>query len=261
MSTSWGGAKPRPAALWGIMIARILTALGALFLLSAAAAPADPYAAFGARPAVEDISLSPSGTKIAFITPGPGQSTILYTSDVASGSSPQRTLTADGKPERLSSCFWVSEGRLVCKVYMVMETGAEVSSATRYVAVDAGGGNLRLITRPTRAYDAYVSNYGGAIIDALPGEDGAILMGQVFVPEERQATRMNDSRQGFGVQRVNTRDGSTRLVEQPKDDAMEFISDGMGVIRIMGSRGVSDATGYARNVVNYYYRTKTSRDW
>jgi len=243
------------------MIARILTALAAFILLSAAAAPEDPFAAFGARPAVEDISLSPNGTKIAFIAPGPAQSTILYVSDVAAGSSPQRTLVADGKPERLSGCFWVSEERLVCRVYMVMENGAEVSAATRYVAVNAGGGNLRLVTRPTRSYDSYVSHYGGAIIDALPGEDGAILMGQVFVPEERQATRMNDSREGFGVERVDTKDGSTRIVEQPKKDAVEFISDGMGVVRIMGSRGASDATGYARNVMNYYYRTKGSRDW
>ena len=243
------------------MIARILTALGAFFLLSAAAAPADPYAAFGARPAVEDISLSPSGTKVAFIAPGPGQSTILYVSDITAESSPRRTLTADGKPERLSRCFWVSEERLVCRVYLVMESAGEVISATRYVAVDAGGGNLRMITRPTRTYDAYVSNDGGAIIDALPGEDGAILMGQNFVPEARQATHVIDSREGFGVQRVDTKNGNARMVEQPKKDAVEFISDGMGVVRIMGSRGASDATGYARNTVNYYYRTKGSRDW
>ena len=112
-------------------------------MLPGAAAPADPFAAFGARPAIEDISLSPSGEKVAFIAPGPGQSTILFTGDAAGGAQPRQALAADGKPERLKRCFWVSEQRLVCRVVMMIESGGEVFPFQRILAVDADGRNMQ----------------------------------------------------------------------------------------------------------------------
>jgi dipeptidyl aminopeptidase/acylaminoacyl peptidase len=250
------------------MIRNWLAALAALALLPGAAAPAgappapavDPAARFGARPGIEDISLSPSGSKVAFIAPGPGQSTILFTVDAAGGSQPRQALAADGKPERLTHCFWVSEDRLVCKIYFVVQMAGDVASFTRFMAVDADGSHPRILSRPSRAYDAYVAASGGAVIDALPGEDGAVLMGQIYVPEQRQGTHLNDERQGFGVERIDTRNGSSRVIEQPKRDAVEYISDGRGTVRILGSRS-PDATGYASSTINYYYRKKGSRDW
>lgn len=246
------------------MIKRLCIALAAMVMPAAigpAAVPSDPAATFGARPSVEDISLSPSGSKVAFIAPGPGQANILYTVDTASGSVPRKAISADGKPERLRHCFWVSEERLVCSIYMVIEEAGEIIPVSRMIAVDSNGRNLRVLTRPTRTYDAYVSLSGGAIIDALPGEDGAVLMGQDFVPEERLGTNIVDSRQGFGVQRIDTKSGSGRTVEQPKKGVVEYITDGRGVVRIMGTRGAAGASGYDSNVTNYYYRAKDSRDW
>jgi dipeptidyl aminopeptidase/acylaminoacyl peptidase len=245
------------------MIRRMLAALAALVLMPATvhAAPADPAVAFGAREAIEDIHLSPSGSKIAFIAPGKGQATILFTVDATGGSQPRQALVADGKPERLDYCFWVSEERLVCRIYMIVDQAGFKLPFSRYMAVDADGGKARILSRPIRAYDAYVSQSGGAVIDALPGEDGAVLMGQHYVPEQRQGTHLNDDRQGFGVERLDTRNGSTRVIEQPKRDAVEYISDGRGLVRIMGTRGQAGATGYDSSVVSYYYRTKGSRDW
>jgi acetyl esterase/lipase len=252
------------------MIGRICIALAALALLPVASAPAAPAAAttalepavaFGARPGVEQISMSPSGNKIAFIGPGPGQSTILYTVDVAAGSTPAMTLSADGNPERLRSCSWVSESRLTCYVYMIAESAGEIYPFERIVAVDTDRSNLRLISRSQRADDAYVSLSGGAIIDALPGEDGAVMMGQEFVPEQRQGSHLGDNRQGYGVVRIDTRTGAARTIEQPKKEASEFITDGHGSVRIYGSRGIAGSTGYDTGVTRYFYRTKDSRDW
>jgi dipeptidyl aminopeptidase/acylaminoacyl peptidase len=243
------------------MLKRICFALAAIVMLPGATAPADPFMAFGQRPAIEDISLSPSGAKVAFIAPGPGQSTILFTGEAAGGAQPRQALAADGRPERLKRCFWVSEQRLVCSVVMMVESGGEVFPFRRILAVDADGRNMKVLSRAGRADDAYVALGGGAVIDALPGEDGSVLMSRIFVPEQRKGTNISDTRQGIGVERLDTRNGSSRTLEQPKKDAVEYISDGRGTVRIMGTAGVAGATGYDSGKINYYYRKKGSRDW
>jgi dipeptidyl aminopeptidase/acylaminoacyl peptidase len=251
------------------MIGRFCIALAALALLPVAsvpaAAPATPAASdaaslYGARPGVEQISMSPSGNKIAYISPGPGQSTILLTVDAGGGTQPKQALYADGKPERIRSCFWVSEDRLVCQIVMMIQNGEEVFPFYRMLAINADGSKQQLLSRPDRADDAWVSLSGGSVIDALPGEDGSVLMTRAYVPEERQGTNLNDSRKGFGVDRIDTRNGSSRVVEQPRKDAIGYITDGRGEVRIMGTLGTG-ASGYARTNINYYYRKKGSRDW
>ena len=247
------------------MLRKLLLVVGAAVLLPAAAPPADPAKAFGTRPSIMDIALSPSGGKLAFLSPGPGQSTILYTVDAKAGAAPRIALSADGNPERLSWCGWVSEARLVCSIYMVTdETGVaagEVISATRLIGVDADGKNLKLLSRRSRPDDLYVSFGGGRIIDWLPGEDGAVLMGRQYVPEGKIGTRMEDKREGYGVDKIDTATLSARTVEHPRKDAIHYISDGRGKIRIMATRDIAGATGYASGRVDYFYRTKASRDW
>jgi dienelactone hydrolase len=225
----------------------------------APAAPADPAAAFGAREAVQQISLSPSGGKVAFIAPGQGRGTLLFVADVAGGDARQ-ILSANGDPDRLASCHWSSETRIVCTIYMVVKTAGELVDVTRVVAVDAAGGNLKLLSRDHRVYDAYVAFSGGDVIDWLPDENGAVLMGRQYVPEERMGTHLQDNREGYGVDRVDTSSLAIKPVEPPRKEAMDYISDGRGNVRIMGSQP-STSTGYDRPTITYYYRAKGSNDW
>jgi dipeptidyl aminopeptidase/acylaminoacyl peptidase len=245
------------------MFRPISLALLAPLLLVSASPPADPAAAFGARESLLNVSLSPSGQKIAYIAPGPRQSTILYTVQALGGGEPKIALTADGRPERLSSCGWVSETRLVCTIYMLLENAVpgQVAAATRLIAVDSDGRNLKLISRRSRPDDLYVSFGGGDIIDWLPGTDGQVLMGRQYVPEGKIGTRMEDKREGYGVDRIDTATLSARTVEAPARRASDYISDGRGTIRIMAARDVAGATGYDSGKINYYYRIKGSRDW
>lgn len=262
------------------MIRKLLGAASALAILSAGgvqpasaqapaqaqppahARPTDPAVLFGERQDVDQISLSPSGTKIAFVAPGPGPTTFLYVSDVAAGAAPHIALSGDGKPARIDSCHWVSDNRLVCNIYMVSKDATGILlGATRIVAVDADGKNLKLLTRDIRADDAYVSMSGGFVLDWLPGENGAVLIGQNYVPQERSATHINDNREGYGVDRLDTMSLSTKSVEQPRRDAVEYITDGRGKPRIMGTKGLNDATGYENSVITYYYRTADSNSW
>ncbi len=245
-----------------------LGACAALFLVSAAgpaaaAGPADPPAAFGARESVIDIALSPSGRRVAFIAPGPGRSTLLFTVDVGSEAEPFMALSADGKPERLSGCGWVSEQRLICTIYMVVDkiVPGQAMFATRLVAVNADGSNVKLVSRRSRADDQYVAQSGGEVIDWQPGNEGSILMGRQYVPEAKIGTHVEDKREGYGVDRIDTANLQSRTVEPAKPSASDYISDGRGNIRIMAMTDVAGATGYDSGKITYYYRTKASRDW
>ena len=228
---------------------------------ASAPAAADPAIRFGARQSVQDVSLSPSGGKVAFIAPGRGRGTILYTVDLAAGGNPKVALTADGDPERITGCNWVSEARLVCSIYMLVQSAGELLPFTRVVAVDAGSGNLKLLSRAIRPDDVGFSLGGGGVIDWLPSEEGAVLMGREYVPEEKLGSHMIDKREGYGVDRIDTRSLSVKTVESPRPNAVEYISDGRGTVRIMGVRGVAGATGQDTGTIDYFYRAKGSRDW
>jgi dipeptidyl aminopeptidase/acylaminoacyl peptidase len=235
----------------------------ALLFLVAAAAPADPPAAFGAREHVLDVALSPSGRKLAFISPGPGQSNFLYTVEIGSNAEPREALMADGKPQRLSSCGWVSEERLVCTIYMVIDSPETKRplGATRLIAVNADGTGLKLLSRRSRGQDLYVAFGGGDVIDWLPGTDGSVLMGRQYVPEVRPGSNAMDNREGYGVDRIDTMSLAAKPVEPAKRDASDYISDGRGNIRIMSLREVAGATGYSSGKVSHHYRTSGSREW
>jgi dipeptidyl aminopeptidase/acylaminoacyl peptidase len=244
------------------MFKPFLLAATVLVLTPAAALANDPAALFGARESILDVSLSPSGNKLAYIAPGPGQSTLLYTVDLASGAAPTLAGSADGKPERLADCGWVSDTRLACTVFAVGDDPAfGLFGATRLLALDADGRNLKLLSRPTRPDDEYVSFGGGTIIDWDAGEDGSVLMGRQYVPEAKMATRMVDKREGYAVDRINTADLSAKTIEAPRRDVDRYYSDGHGNVRLLAMAQMAGATGYESGRIRYSYRTKDSRDW
>ena len=223
------------------------------------AAPADMAAAFGARESILSIRLSPDGRRIAYVAPTRGQGGALYTVDLASG---QSTLaaSADGEQQRLGGCNWVSSDRLICTVYMVQRVGTELANITRLMALDADGGNVQQLGQRDSFYQRYVRLWGGGVVDWLPGENGAVLLGQQFVPEQRVATRLERREDGYGVVRLDTRTLATRRVEPARPNAVEYISDGRGRVRIMGvqQRG---ATGQAGDEITYMYRARGSDEW
>ena len=86
-------------------------------------------------------------------------------------------------------------------------------------------------------------------------------MSRVYLSEEHVGSHLGSSRHGVGVDRIDTRTGQSQTVEEPRDDAISYLSDGRGHIRIMGTRVVGNARGQMRSHFDYFYRTATSRDW
>jgi dipeptidyl aminopeptidase/acylaminoacyl peptidase len=216
--------------------------------------------AFGKREGIEDISLSPDGTKIAYLEPAAkGQGNRLFSVDLATGGVAKMVMSASGDPERLNNCDWVSNARLVCLVFAVSEISGERFSATRVVAVNSDGSNLKVLSKRQGNNAERFSFDGGAVIDLLPGDDGAVLMGREYVPENATGTMIAKDEDGLGVDRVDTEKGGSKRVIKANRLALRYLSDGQGNVRIM-SVMVQDG-GYDSGRRRFLYRAPDGGGW
>ena len=221
----------------------------------------DAASAFGARPSVSGMHISPDGMSVVYIAPGKGQGSVAYTLSLAKGSAAKPAIAADGKPFRLRACHWVSNDRLVCLVYATQQLDPLLGSVTlsRTIAVDADGKNLRQLSTRQNQYSHGYELGGGSIIDWLPDEDGAVLMTRVYVPDDHVGSHIGSSTSGLGVDWINTRNLSVKHVELPRQEAVTYISDGKGTVRIMGTKQIHDDLD--TGTLAFFYRLPGSRDW
>ena len=220
----------------------------------------DPAEAFGSREAVRSIALSPSGDRVVYLGPGPGEETRAYVADVGASRSQIVTLT-DGDPMELDWCRFVSEERLVCQIYAMVQDPRQLYPVTRLFAVDDDGSDARTLGQRNNMYRNN-RQFDGSIIDWLPDEQGTVMMTRVYVPEQyRGATRVVDDDEGLGVVRINTVDGDLNQVERPIWRNVRFLSDGHGTVRMRATISVRGATGMVGATRNYYYRLPDSDEW
>lgn len=234
--------------------------LGLLLSSSAVVAQGkDAAKAFGHREGIEDISLSPDGAKLSYIEPIAGQGNQLTTIDLSGDGVPKGVMSASGDPERLSNCDWVSNSRLVCKIYAVSEMAGQRFSVTRVVAVNSDGSNLKVLSKRQGNNAERFAFGGGDVIDLLPGDDGAVLMGREYVPESATGTLMAKDEDGYGVDRIDTAKVTSKRVLKPMRLADDYISDGLGNIRIM-SLVIQDGA-YDSGRRKYLYRGPDGGAW
>lgn len=244
------------------MFKRLIFVAG--FMLAPAAAaqpPQDPAALFGARPAIENIDLSPDGRRIVYLTPGPGAGTMVVVQTIG-GEGTQIALRTDGNPERVSWCNFVTNDRLVCRITVLTAEGENFIPFARLLSVNTDGSQPQMLGQTDSFYDAALRQFDGTIIDWLPGEAGAVLMSRSYVPEAgRIGTRLGREADGLGVDRIDVRTLRRVPVERPNPRAAEYISDGRGNVRIMGAQPVRGGTGQLGTRIDYFYRTGATGEW
>lgn len=227
----------------------------------ALAADVAPAAAFGVREYVHQISLSPDGKQAAMVTPSAGRGYQLVILDLTGAKEPRAILASSGDPERLTRCSWSTETRLVCQIYVVLKGEQGRLGFTRLIAINSDGGPLKVLSAQTNERSLRMSQNGGAIIDwATDYAPGGVLMTRDYVPERSTGTHLANEEDGLGVDRVDTVTLARQPVERPNPNAVEYIGDGRGVVRIMGVRP-KRSTGYASDTIQYYYRAADKRDW
>jgi len=240
---------------------RSLIAALSLLPVAAAAAPSPEAIAFGARPSVEQVSLSPDGKQMAVIAPVGARGSYLYVVNLEGEPEKKPLLRSTGSPDRLQFCRWSTNTRLICGLYFVAYDGESMTSFTRLVTIGTDGGQMKILTART-GENALQANYrGGEVIDwQVDGDDGKVLMTRQWIPESSTGSTISESRSGLGVELVDTQTLARRIVEPPRDTVVSYISDGHGQVRIMAVRP-RNSDGYFGNKTNYMYRKKGSREW
>ncbi len=234
-------------------------------LLAASAVPAIAFAQsedarkFGAREAVQRISLSPDGTKVAILEPTSGHGDALMIANLETGDT-RTILTASGNPDQLTSCRWASSARIVCNIFMLGAVDKAVTF-TRMVSLNPDGSDLKLLSQRDSSSALNITQSGGDIIDWGPdGSNGSVLMTRQFVPEFSTGSHMASSRDGMGVELVDTATLKRKTIEPARGSAAEYISDGHGNVRIIGIAQTRNE-GMLTGRYSYSYRTAGDREW
>jgi len=226
---------------------------------AAESASFDAASAFGARPSVSELTLSPDGQSLAWIAPSRGQGSIVYTMRLDKETKPKPALAASGSPERLEWCGWVSNDRLVCDVY-VLATDAVfgVLPFSRVMAVNVDGSNPKVLSNQQTVHTHGLMLGGGEVIDWLPETEASVLMSRVYGSNDQLGSRLGSSETGLGVDEIDTRTLQTHRVEPPHREAVDYISDGHGHVRIVANREVT-GRGFT-GVVMYLFHPQGSGD-
>ena len=241
---------------------RFFAALLATVLATPVHAASDAAKRFGLREDVQQISLSPDGLHIAMIAPSGPRGAVLIVVDVRDGSQ-VTAIRSSGDPDRLSNCRWSTNVRLICTLYMILPdvTIGNASAFTRMIAVNADGKDLKALSARDSSTALEATYGGGSVIDLMgDAADGSVLMTRSIVPEASTGTRLAVTRGGFMVERVDTVTLKRSSVEAARGDAVEYITDGLGTVRIMGITE-KDGSGYDKNKIKYLYRKAGSRSW
>ena len=217
----------------------------ALPLLAQTPPDFDAAKVFGARESIAGLSLSPDGARILYLAPLAGQATAVYVAELAGGT-PVRVFTADGDPERLTGCNWITSERMLCNVrFAVRQDGRQVGFV-RQVAVNRDGSVPKLLgSRQATAQSL------GSIIGVVP--DGS---GQVYNMFGGMTGTVTS---GNGLEQLDTVTLKTRKILSPKPGAVEYILDDRGEPRIMGTVDQPES-GYANGIVRYSWRP-VGGDW
>ena len=221
---------------------------------------AEDAAAFGVRPAVEHVSISPSGNKVAVLTPGRGAQTSLKIFDLVTGD--QKTIiSSPGTPETLHWCRFGSETQLVCRYGGNLVVDGVLAGFGRLIKVGADGKGMAQLGQRASFYDAGLRQYDGQILDWLTSDGGAVLMARDYVNEAgRTGSRISRVQSGMGVDKIDLATLKSAPVEAPNDEFDGFLTDGRGGVRIRYDND-EGTDGMLNGITKYQYRRPGSGDW
>ncbi len=230
-----------------------------LFANAAAAQSVDDLAArFGARESIRSISLSPQGKQVVLVGPRPDGGENALVIDLAT-SAATPIFSSKGVTEQIGHCQFVLEERVVCQIILRDGTGRQVVSASRLVTISNDGKDMKLLSAKDTGNAKYRSYFGGGIADySVQGNPNAVLLLRWFPPQNTTGTITGRSIYGLGVEQVDVISGARKTIEMPRESARDYITDGLGNVRIMQTQPTSDS-GYNKAQINYSYRPKDGR--
>lgn len=234
--------------------------LAACATAASAADDATDAKVFGARPMVLDVSLSPSGGRIAYLTPAEKSFEGIVVVDMKTGAAKPLLVIREEKAD-LAGCNWASESQLVCTVTYVRAQGSDLIGFDRTFSIDADSGVTKLMSDRPSGDALNIMQDGGTVVSLDPsGAEGKILMTRQWVPEMTTGTRQNSDREGLGVDLVDLKSGKRSSVESPDTEAVRYVADENSRVR-MKVRHLHDGNGLLTGRRDYYYRPADNDHW
>ena len=145
-----------------------------------ACADPPPIAAFARQPAMADVSISPNGRQLLYIT-AVNDETVAVTLDRQSGKKAAALRQGGQRDFHISWCAWANETRVLCGLVGIGR-GAVAYKTTRLVGVNADGSNLKvLVLNSLPDPDRFGSGLAAAqfqdqVIDFTPAKPDTVLL-------------------------------------------------------------------------------------
>lgn len=222
---------------------------------------AEQATAFGTRENVQSMAMSPSGTKVAMLTAGPGSVTVLQVADLTNGKITNLT-KSDGRPQYLRWCNFAGEVRLVCRHSGVEPFSDGLLSFGRLFSIKIDGQDMKELGQRSTDRERYMRQIDGSVVDWLRADNDAVLMQRVYVPEiNTTGTLISRTKEGLGVDRIDLGTMKSSQVEPPRDGINSYVTDGRGTIRLQSIPQYDRNSGNLTGKVEFRYRVMGSREW
>ncbi len=206
---------------------------------------------FGARASNFAPDLSPDGSKLAYLSAGPGAMTLAHVVDLQKNTDTV-LFKSSGKPEQLYWCAFADDRWVICNFGGQMHEGRFVYAIGRTMAADTMTGTIRPLTARIHDVDAFLQ-FDGNVIDWLPDESGSVLMQRNYAGENGGAARV-------GVDYIHVDPFKVRTVELAIAREYDYMSDGHGVVRVR-SEAATDVNDDYIGTTRYEYRTPDHGQW
>ncbi|WP_234029480.1 S9 family peptidase [Erythrobacter sp. THAF29] len=219
-------------------------------------------ARYGVRASVLDISLSPSGNKIAWIAAGPEHSEVLNVVDLAAGGGVKQIAQNTEEIGDLSWCRWATDERLICQIDgMGRGSDGVLVGFDRMFAINYDGSDVASLSERGSLRALGFNQSGGDIVAFdVAGQNGRILMTKNYVKERSTGTRLANTKEGLGVDQIDVSNGRRRVAEQPDNGAIRYVADEQGQVRVKIRAGY-DANGRLTGKFFYLFRASGSNRW
>lgn len=219
--------------------AAILAAVFAVAAVPATAAP-PPIEAFARMPQIRGVTISPDGSRVAYITSA-GDRSVAVTLDLT-GEEARSTPMLRSEPGEydIRWCNWANDQRLLCGLWAMAEESGRVYPFTRLVAVNADGSKLKLLMQNAEIGRAQFHDH---ILDWTPAEPDTVLI------------QLDDDGNGFpAVFELNIHTGARKTHTRERAPIRSFTTDAKGNVRL--------GSGYLTSTdVSYLARLENEREW
>ena len=122
------------------------------------------------------------------------------------------------------------------------------------------GADLKQLGQQSSFYDQYLRTYDGSVLDWHSTKPGTVLMQRAYVPEQdKTGSHIVREKTGLGVDVVDVRTTKASQVEAPLPDVSEFMTDGLGNVRLKGHGEIDNDEVTDRE--RYFYRLAGSKSW